>query len=240
MKKQAQTTAEAIAEAARDIYHETKYCAISPADIEKADAYTSEHMSITTQVMNILGISHASKRVLVCIALAMQDAATEPETAAEMAERAAKAMEEAEQQAAPEYIEPEHIQTVSGNKIYRSIDPVTGWTVFAVAGRDFWELAEARYFAQCNPAEQVEHIQHEAADTAETAEQAAAESEPAPTYQRYELEAYLGDPNAYDVDAIEAEATRFTANGARVWVAFGDDLAAIAERHELYSYAPAI
>lgn len=32
-------------------------------------------------------------------------------------------MELAEQQAAPEYIEPEHIQTVSGNKIYRRIDP---------------------------------------------------------------------------------------------------------------------
>ncbi len=64
--------------------------------------------------------------------------------------------------------------------------------------------------------------------------------EPAPIYQRYELEAYLGDPDAYDVDAIEAEATTYTADGARVWTAFGDDLAAIAERHELYSYAPAI
>lgn len=64
--------------------------------------------------------------------------------------------------------------------------------------------------------------------------------EPAPTYQRYELLAYLGEPGDYDVDAIEAEATRFTADGARVWSAFGDDLAAIAERHELYSYAPAI
>ena len=64
--------------------------------------------------------------------------------------------------------------------------------------------------------------------------------EPAPIYQRYELLAYLGDPNAYDVDAIEAEATRYTADGARVWSAFGGELAAIAERHELYSYAPAI
>lgn len=64
--------------------------------------------------------------------------------------------------------------------------------------------------------------------------------EPAPLYQRYELLAYLGEPDAYDVDAIEAEATRFTADGARVWSAFGSDLAAIAERHELYTYAPAI
>jgi len=63
---------------------------------------------------------------------------------------------------------------------------------------------------------------------------------PAPIYQRYELEAYLGEPEDYDVDAIEAEATRYTADGARVWSAFGEDLAAIAERHELYTYAPAI
>lgn len=58
----------------------------------------------------------------------------------------------------------------------------------------------------------------------------------APTYQRAELLAYLGDPDAYDVEAIEAEATRYTADGARVWSAFGDDLAAIAERHELFTY----
>lgn len=61
--------------------------------------------------------------------------------------------------------------------------------------------------------------------------------EPAPLYQRYELLAYLGDPDAYDVEAIEAEATRYTADGARVWSAFGDDLAAIAEQHELYQYS---
>ena len=60
--------------------------------------------------------------------------------------------------------------------------------------------------------------------------------EPAPIYQRYELLAYLGDPEAYDVDAIEAEATRFTADGARVWAAFGEELAAIAERHEIVTY----
>lgn len=62
--------------------------------------------------------------------------------------------------------------------------------------------------------------------------------EPAPTYQRYELLAYLGEPDNYDVDAIEAEATSFTADGARVWSAFGSDLADAAERHELYQYAP--
>lgn len=73
-------------------------------------------------------------------------------------------------------------------------------------------------------------------------EQYAAEfAAPAPTYQRHELEAYLGEPDAYDVEAIEAEATAYDPkSGARVWVAFGEDLAAICERHELYEYAPAV
>lgn len=260
-------------------------------------------------------------------------------------EEYAEIVEQAEQQQAPEYIEPEHIQTVSGNKIYRSIDPVTGWNVFTVAGRDFWELAEARYFAQCNPAEPeaIEQAEQNAAEAAERAEIIASIEDPEhrayieheatahqwspeetranieyratihtanraalalldayaeaigehphedddetraaykvarddvtgtsarateydretvaamveriaqavrddiptgpenyrPTYQRCELEAFLGEPDDYDIDAIEAEATRFTADGARVWVAFGDDLAAIAERHELVTY----
>lgn len=65
--------------------------------------------------------------------------------------------------------------------------------------------------------------------------------EPAPIYQRHELLAYLGEPSAYDVDAIEAEATAYDySTGRRYWIAFGEDLAAIAERHELYSYAPAM
>ena len=60
-------------------------------------------------------------------------------------------------------------------------------------------------------------------------------------YQRYELEAFLGEPDDYDVDAIEAEATAYDySTGRTYWTAFGDDLAAIAERHELYAYAPAI
>lgn len=325
----------------------------------------------------------------------------------EDSEEYAEIMEQAEQQAAPEYIESEHIQTVSGNKIYRSVDPVTGWNVFTVAGRDFWELAEARYFAQCNPTDdaqraeiiaaieddqQRDYIEAEAtahqwtpdetranveyqktisaanraalallnayaeaigeypnedddethaaylvsrddltgtsqrasdydratvaamveaiADRAreaaaakanqaanaaivdanraysemenrgdnenwqgwtaqfiEQAQQSAAEAErlavaandktitakaaavsamikrvseeiaaAAPIYQRNELLAYLGDPDAYDVEAIEAEATTYTADGARVWSAFGSDLAAIAERHEIVTY----
>lgn len=59
----------------------------------------------------------------------------------------------------------------------------------------------------------------------------------APIYQRYELLAYLGEPDDYDVDAIEAEATAYDPKtGAQVWTAFGDDLAAIAERHEIVTY----
>lgn len=62
-----------------------------------------------------------------------------------------EAIEQAKQDAAPEYIEPEAIQTVAGHTIYKSVDPVTGDLVYTVAGRDFWTVAEARYFAQCNP-----------------------------------------------------------------------------------------
>ena len=78
------------------------------------------------------------------------------------------------------------------------------------------------------------------AEEAAARAEAAAEAAAAPIYQRYELEAYLGEPEDYDVDAIEAEATRFTADGAQVWTAFGEDLAAIAERHQLVTYWPAI
>jgi len=90
-------------------------------------------------------------------------------------------------------------------------------------------------------AEYAECARRYATSAEETAEQNAAEAAHAPTYQRYELEAFLGEPDDYDVDAIEAEATAYDPRtGRTVWTAFGDDLAAIAERHELYSYAPAI
>ena len=215
-------------------------------------------------------------------------------------EEYAEIMEQAAEQAAPEYIEPEHIQTVSGNKIYRSVDPVTGCVVFTVAGRDFWELAEARYFAQCNPVTNADQETAHAASIAAatlvdayaaaegitpadvTAEQHAAaytvaaadvigtdkdataeeratvaamveaiatrwmqdhqpepEPEPAPTYQRHELEAFLGDcVDGYDVDAIEAEATTYAPRtGLTVWTAEAlEDLAGICERHEIAAY----
>lgn len=63
-----------------------------------------------------------------------------------------------------------------------------------------------------------------------------------PTYQRYELEAFLGDyADDYDVDAIEAEATEYDpATGRTVWTPDAvRDLWSICERHELYSYSPA-
>lgn len=65
------------------------------------------------------------------------------------------------------------------------------------------------------------------------------DDEPAPRdiYQRFELLAYLGEPDAYDVDAIEAEATEYDPKTGRTYWRRGVDLAAIAERHELYQYA---
>ena len=145
---------------------------------------------------------------------------TEPETA------------EPEEEAAPEYIEPEHIQTVSGHKIYRSIDPVTGWNVFTVTGRDFWELAEARYFAQCNPTEETN------ADNLEELEETIS-YRPTEPYHRYELLAYLGDcADDYDIDAIEDEATEW--HDCDLYWRADVDLWEICERHELYQYVPAV
>lgn len=114
---------------------------------------------------------------------------------------------------------------------------------FAVAGEDIagWH-GVADIHDRATVSAMVEAIADRARETAalahyQTADAAArAEAAAAPLYQRYELEAYLGEPDDYDVDAIEAEATAYTADGARVWVAFGSDLAAIAERHELFTY----
>lgn len=49
-----------------------------------------------------------------------------------------------------EIMEAEAIQTVSGNTIYKTAND-SGEIVFTVRGRIFWTLAEARYYAQCNP-----------------------------------------------------------------------------------------
>lgn len=105
------------------------------------------------------------------------------------------------------------------------------------------------YETSAYAAHALEYINNRTADAAAAAARALAAAqratdaadpedleESAPIYQRYELLAYLGEPDDYDVDAIEAEATTYTADGARVWSAFGEDLAAIAERHELFAY----
>lgn len=61
-----------------------------------------------------------------------------------------------------------------------------------------------------------------------------------PTYQRAELLAYLGEPDDYDVTAIEHDATAYDpATGRTVWTVDAETLAAIAERHQLQFYAPA-
>lgn len=86
----------------------------------------------------------------------------------------------------------------------------------------------------------------EAAETAqEAAEKARELSNSArdaarPTYQRAELLAYLGEPDDYDVTAIEREATAYDPEtGRTVWAVDADELAIIAERHQLQFYAPA-
>lgn len=64
--------------------------------------------------------------------------------------------------------------------------------------------------------------------------------EPRPTYQRHELETFLGEPDDYDVSAIEHDATAYDpATGRTVWAVDADTLAIIAERHQLQFYAPA-
>lgn len=81
-----------------------------------------------------------------------------------------------------------------------------------------------------------------AADLSKYAGMPHLQTEPAPAepYQRAELLDYLGDATAYDLAAIEAEATETDpATGRQVWRR-GADLAAIAERHELAAYYPAI
>lgn len=145
------------------------------------------------------------------------------------------AIEKTAQNAAPEYISPEAIQTVAGQTIYKSVDPITNELVYTVSGRDFWTVAEARYFAQCNPVNDIDPEDLAAVETsAETA--AAFEDDNRQPYQRYELEAYLGDHiGAYDVEAIEAEATE-----AGYWTASGEDLARICERHDISTKLPTI
>lgn len=59
-------------------------------------------------------------------------------------------------------------------------------------------------------------------------------------YQRYELEAYLGDyTDDYDLEAIEAEATEYDPKTSRTYWKRDVDLWSVCERHELAAYYPA-
>lgn len=85
--------------------------------------------------------------------------------------------------------------------------------------------------------EQMDRLMMYAAEAIASIQQTA---EPRPTYQRAELLAYLGEPDDYDVTAIEHDATEYDpATGRTVWAVDAETLAAIAERHQLQFYAPA-
>lgn len=289
-----QTTAEIIAEQARDLYHDTIYSAITANDIEQADAYTNEHLSLTVEVMDALGISHASDRMLVAIAQAMRWTLEDLEAQAieEAHDRAARALVSAYAEAIGDDVTEDDPEAIAAHRVARACiglatatddDRATvSYMVQAIADRAR-KAAAAKANQAANNAitdanrayeeleNQFDNWQGWTAQFIEQAQQSAAEAArlaivandqtitakagavsamtrrvreeieaAAPIYQRYELLAYLGEPDAYDVDAIEAEATRYTADGAQIWTAFGSELAAIAERHELYTYAPAI
>ena len=53
-------------------------------------------------------------------------------------------------------------------------------------------------------------------------------------FQRYELDALLGEnADEFDVDGIIEDATTVDDDGDRIWTAFGDDLYAIIEAHDM-------
>lgn len=291
-----QTTAEIIAEQARDLYHDTIYSSITADDIEQADAYTNEHLKLTVEVMDALGIFHASDRMLVAIAQVMRWTLEDLEAQAieEAHDRAARALISAYAEAIGDSVTADDPEAIAAHRVARACIGRTTATdddratvsamVEAIADayrtdaafsanqaanaaitdanraysemeyrgdNDNWEEWAEQFIAQAEwSAAEAARIAVAANDKTITAKAGAVSAmtkrvreeiaAAAPTYQRYELEAYLGEPEDYDVDAIEAEATRFTADGNRVWAAFGEDLAAIAERHELYTYAPAI
>lgn len=115
----------------------------------------------------------------------------------------------------------------------RSVDDYTGhvhdgYVYIVREDADEFAAATADAKAEAAAAEAIASIQ-------QTAEQ-----DPRPTYQRAELLAYLGEPDDYDVTAIEHEATAYDpATGRTVWAVDAETLAAIAERHQLQFYAPA-
>jgi len=186
-----------------------------------------------------------------CITSLEFAAITAEEAAEAKAQRAAQAMDEAQEHDAKTSAAALNYDTETAEAEAREARFSADYA--AILAKDAAELAAEAGTSDAASAadtasEYAVFARSYAISAEETAEQNAREAaadpedleEPAPIYQRYELLAYLGEPDAFDVEAIEAEATRFTADGARVWSAFGEELAAIAERHELYSYAPAI
>lgn len=234
-----QTTAEIIAEQARDYYADTKYSAITAEDIEQADAYTTEHLKLTVEVMDALGIFHASDRMLVAIAQAMRWTLDDIEAQAieEAHDRAAAALVDAYAEAIGDTITEDDPETRAAYAVSRAcIGYATATDDDRATVSAMVEAIADRWTQDHQPRDLFAELAEYEAEA-----EALATAAPAPTYQRYELEAFLGEPDDYDVDAIEAEATAYDPKtGRTVWTAFGSDLAAIAERHELYSYAPAI
>lgn len=120
------------------------------------------------------------------------------------------------------------------------------------AARNAWKAAEQAGTSEAASlaeiaSEYADHARRDADRATETAAQNAAEIRAkldSPylvwDYQRSELEAYLGEPQDYDVEAIEAEATAYDPEtDSRVWTASGEDLARICERHQIATYYPA-
>lgn len=120
------------------------------------------------------------------------------------------------------------------------------------AARNAWKAAEQAGTSEAAAlaeiaSEYAAHARRDADRATETAEQNAAETRAkfdSPylvwDYQQSELEAYLGEPQDYDVEAIEAEATAYDPEtDSRIWTASGEDLARICERHQIATYYPA-
>lgn len=181
-----QTTAERIAEQARDFHHDTIYSAITAEDIEQADAYTNEHLKLTVEVMDALGVFHVSDRMLVAIAQAMRaeldsiEAESATETHLPYAERVErKAYQRAELEAfLGEYVDAYDVDAIEDEAT--EYDPKTGaqlWTPEAVSDlmsicERHERIAPREWHITVNIDETAQDFTDVSADGAETAEQA--------------------------------------------------------------------
>ena len=125
-----------------------------------------------------------------------------------------------EPEQATEATEPEKIQVVGGNAIYRSADPATNEIVFTVAEHEFWTLAEARYFAQCNPTEATKEAINSDLETAIHANQDAESNEKAAKLAADDAEKAAAEGDAETAAAAakfaekRAQAAKLAANKA--------------------------